>query len=100
MDEMRIIGVDTMKLTKTKAVLIVKFLTPQSFKDSSMQIYCTSLEPKRGLTPANARGGALGIAFMKRCGWPHGTATRRRLRGGAGITGSSMLSDTRHTRYI
>jgi len=36
MGEMRIIGVDTKKLTKTKAVLIVKSLTPQSFKDSTM----------------------------------------------------------------
>ena len=45
---MRVIGVDTKKLTKTKAVLIVKFLTPQSLKDSTMQMYCTSLEPKRG----------------------------------------------------
>ena len=45
MGEMRVIGVDTMKLTKTKAVLIVIFLTPQSLKDSTMQMYCTSLEP-------------------------------------------------------
>jgi len=37
MGEMRVIGVDTKKLTKTKAVLIVKFLTPQSLKDSTMQ---------------------------------------------------------------
>ena len=43
MSEMRIIGVDTKKLTKTKAVLMVKFLTPQSLKDSTMQMYCTSL---------------------------------------------------------
>jgi len=49
MGEMRVIGVGTKKLTKTKAVLIVKFLTPQSLKDSTIQIYCTSLEPKRGL---------------------------------------------------
>ena len=46
---MRVIGVGTEKLTKTKAVLIVKFLTPPSLKDSTMQMYCTSLEPKRGL---------------------------------------------------
>jgi len=49
MGKMHVIGVDTKKLTKTKAVLIVKFLTPQSLKDSTMQMYCTSLEPKRGL---------------------------------------------------
>jgi len=47
--EMRVIGVDNRKLTKTKSVLIVKFLTPQSLTDSTMQMYCTSLEPKRGL---------------------------------------------------
>jgi len=47
--EMRVIGLDTKKLSKTKAVLIVKFPTPQSLKDSTMQTYCTSLEPKRGL---------------------------------------------------
>jgi len=41
--------VDAKKLTKTKAVLIVKFLTPQSLNDSTMQMYCTDLEPKRGL---------------------------------------------------
>jgi len=46
---MRVNGVDTKKLTKTKDVLIVKFLTPQSLKDSTMQMYCTSLESKRGL---------------------------------------------------
>jgi len=46
---MRIIGVDTKKLTNTKAVLIAKFLTPQSLKDCTIQVYCISLEPKRGL---------------------------------------------------
>ena len=47
---MRVVGVVTKKLTKTKAVLIVNFLTPQSLKDVTMQMmYCTSLEPKRGL---------------------------------------------------
>jgi len=47
--EMRVIGVDTNKFTKTKSVLIVKFLTPQSLKDSTMPMYCTSLETKCGL---------------------------------------------------
>jgi len=37
---MRVIGVDTKKLTKTKAVLIVKFLTPQSLKKNPFN--CTS----------------------------------------------------------
>jgi len=47
--EMRVVGVDALKLTKSKAVLIVKFLSPQSLRDTTMQMYCTSLEPKRGL---------------------------------------------------
>jgi len=47
MGEMCVIGPDTKKLTKPKAVLIVKFLTPQSLEDTTMQIYCTGLEPKR-----------------------------------------------------
>jgi len=46
---MRVIGVDTTKLTKTKAVLIVKFWKAKSLKDATMQMYCTSLEPIRGL---------------------------------------------------
>jgi hypothetical protein len=49
MGEMRVIGVDTTKLTKTKAVLIVKFWQAKSLKDATMQMYCTSLEPIRGL---------------------------------------------------
>ena len=48
-DVMHVIGVHTKKLTKTKAGLIVKFLTPQSLKIFTMQMYCTSLEPKCGL---------------------------------------------------
>jgi len=32
-----------------KAVLIVKKKSPQSVRDTTMQMYCTSLEPKRGL---------------------------------------------------
>jgi len=48
--KMRFIGVDTKNLSKTNAVLIVKFLTPQSLIDSTMLMYCTSLEPKRGLS--------------------------------------------------
>jgi hypothetical protein len=31
---------------------------------------------EKRMAPANARRGGLGIAIMKRCGWPHGTATR------------------------
>jgi len=38
---------DAMKLIK--AVLFIKLLSPQSLKDTTMQIYCTTLEPKRGL---------------------------------------------------
>jgi len=46
---MRVAGVDALKLTKSKAVLIVKFLSPQSLRDTNVQMNCTSLEPKRGL---------------------------------------------------
>ena len=46
---MRVVGVVPLKLTKSKTVLIVKFLFPQSLRDNTMQMYCTSLEPKRGL---------------------------------------------------
>ena len=44
------------------------------------------------MAPANVRGGALGIAIMKRCGWPHGTAAQRRLHGGAMTTRSGMVT--------
>ena len=47
--ELRVVSVDVFKLTKSKAVLIVNFVSPQSLRDTTMQIYCTSLEPKRGL---------------------------------------------------
>jgi len=43
------VGVDALKVTKSKAVIIVKVLSPQSLRDTTMQMYCTSLEPKRGL---------------------------------------------------
>ena len=46
---MRVVGVNAKKLTKSKAVLIVEFLSPQSLKDTTMQMDCTNLEPKRGL---------------------------------------------------
>jgi len=45
------------------------------------------------MTLANVYGGALGTAIMNRCGWPHGTTTQRRLRGGTGTTRSGVLSD-------
>jgi len=47
--EMRVVGVDALKLAKSKAVLIVRFLSQQSLRDTTMQMYCTSLEPKHGL---------------------------------------------------
>jgi len=47
--EMRVVGVYALKLTKSKDLLIVKFLSPQSLRDTTMQMYCTILEPKRGL---------------------------------------------------
>ena len=40
---------DALKLIKSKAVLIIKDLSPQSLRDTTTQIYCTSLEPNRGL---------------------------------------------------
>jgi len=48
---MRVVGVDALKLTRSKAVLIVKswFLSPQSLRDTTMEMHCKSLEPKRGL---------------------------------------------------
>ena len=42
-------GVDALKLAMSKAVLIVRFLSQQSLRDTTMQMYCTSLEPKHGL---------------------------------------------------
>jgi len=66
MGEMHVIGVDTKKLTKTKVVLIVKFLAPQSLKVSTMQMCCTSLEPKRGL----GQGADLSILTAMKCTLP------------------------------
>ena len=45
---MRVIGVDTNLFNKDQNK-IFKFLTPESLKDTVMQMYCTSLELKRGL---------------------------------------------------
>jgi len=89
--KMRVIGVDTKKLTRTKAGLIVKFRTPQSLKDSTMQMYCTSLEPKRGL----GQGANLGILTAIKYTLPQAKSPYNigvRVMSAADIT-RAMLSD-------
>ena len=44
--EMSVTGIQAKKISKQKAVLVVKFLSPASLKDTEMQLFCTSLEPK------------------------------------------------------
>jgi len=44
--KMRVVGIKAKKISSTKAVLIVKFISPSSFKSVQMQMFCTSLEPK------------------------------------------------------
>jgi len=44
--KMRVIGIKAKKISSTKAVLIVKFISPPSLKNVQMQMFCTSLEPK------------------------------------------------------
>jgi len=43
--KMRVVGIKTKKILLTKAVLIVKFISPSSLKNVQMQMLCTSLEP-------------------------------------------------------
>ena len=43
--KMRVVGIKAKKISSTKAVLIVKFITPPSLKNVQMQLFCTSLEP-------------------------------------------------------
>ena len=47
--EMRVVGVKATPISKTKAVLIVKFLSPPSLKDKKIQLFCTSHEPMRSV---------------------------------------------------
>jgi len=42
--EMRVTGIQAKKISKHKAVLVVKFLAPASLKDTEIQLFCTSLE--------------------------------------------------------
>jgi len=44
--KMRVIGIKAVKISSTKAVLIVKFISQSSLKNVQMQMFCTSLEPK------------------------------------------------------
>jgi len=44
--KMRVVGIKAKKISSTKAVLIVKFISPSSLKNVPMQMFCTSLEPK------------------------------------------------------
>jgi len=43
--KMRIVGIKAKKISLTKAVLIVKFISPSSLKNVQMQMFCTRLEP-------------------------------------------------------
>ena len=43
---MRVVGIKAKKISSTKAVFIVKFISPPSLKNVQMQMFCTSLEPK------------------------------------------------------
>ena len=43
--KMRVVGIKAKKISSTKAVLIVKFISPTSLKNVQMQMFCTSLEP-------------------------------------------------------
>jgi len=52
---MRVAGVKVRKISKKKAVLIVKFISPPSSKDVHIQLFCTSLGPL-GLEPNTTTG--------------------------------------------
>jgi len=43
--KMRVVGIKARKISSTKAVLIVKFISPPSLKNVQMQMFCTSLKP-------------------------------------------------------
>jgi len=44
--KMRVVGIKAKQISSTKAVLMVKFISPSSLKNVQMQMFCTSLEPK------------------------------------------------------
>jgi len=68
--ELRVVGVDAMKLIKSRAVLIAQFWSPQLLRDATIQMYCTSLEPKRGL----GQGDNFGVLTAIKHTLPHGTS--------------------------
>jgi len=43
--KMRVVGIKAKKIPSTKAVLIVKCISPISLKNVQMQMFCTSFEP-------------------------------------------------------
>ena len=47
--EMRVVFVKATPISKTKAVLIVEFLSPPSLKNKKIQLFCTSHEPMRSV---------------------------------------------------
>ena len=55
--KMRVVGIKAKKISSTKAVLILKFISPPSLKNVQMQMFCTSLEPKTN----QGQGADLGI---------------------------------------
>ena len=65
--EMRVVGVDALKLTKSNAVLIVKFLSPQSLRDATMQMYCTSLKSNVVSVKAKISGYSLHSLTLNLC---------------------------------
>ena len=44
--EIHVTGIQAKKISKHTPVLVVKFLSPPSLKDTEIQLLCTSLEPK------------------------------------------------------
>jgi len=43
--KMRVVGIKAKKISSTKTVLIMKFISPPSLKNVRMQTFCTSIEP-------------------------------------------------------
>jgi len=48
--KMRVVGIKAKKISSTKAVLIVKIISPPSLKNVQMQMFCTNLETKTTVT--------------------------------------------------
>jgi len=60
---MRVAGVKARKISKKKAVLIVKFISPPSSKDVHIQLFCTSLGPL-GLEPNTKTGQVADMSIL------------------------------------